>query len=97
VLAAYENTLSEQRWNSALKTSELILDGWFNHYDSIIEPTRLIDGEEIMAEFALQPGKIVGDILERIREAQVCEQVRTKDDAIRFARAQLANRSGKEG
>lgn len=97
VLAAYENTLSEQRWNSALKTSELILDGWFNHYDSIIEPTRLISGEEIMAKFALQPGKIVGDILERIREAQVCEQVRTKADAFRFARAQLANRSGKEG
>jgi UTP:GlnB (protein PII) uridylyltransferase len=96
VLAAYENTLSEQRWNSALKTSESILDGWFNHYDSIIEPARLISGEEIMAEFALQPGKIVGEILERIREAQVCDQVQTKDDAIQFARAELANRSGKE-
>jgi poly(A) polymerase len=96
VLAAYETTLSEQRWNLALKTSKSILDGWFNHYDSIIEPARLISGEEIMAEFALQPGKMVGEILERIREAQVCDQVQTKDDAIRFARAQLANQSGKE-
>ncbi len=96
ILAAYETTLSEQRWNRAMKTSKLILDGWFCQYNSLIEPARLIDGEEIMAEFALQPGKIVGEILERIREAQVCDQVQTKEDAIRFARAELANRSGKE-
>ncbi len=93
ILSAYEDTLKPERWQQALHASRRLLDGWFNHYDEWIEPPALIDGEAVMRELSLHPGKIIGEILEGITEAQVSGGIETRKDALRFA-GDLAGKRG---
>lgn len=53
---------------------------------TVIAPTRLIDGAELMRALGLQPGPTVGVLLETIREAQAEGLVASKDDALKLAR-----------
>jgi hypothetical protein len=43
------------------------------------------DGDELMKEFKLKPGPLVGRLLDAIREAQAGGDVHTKGDALKLA------------
>ena len=94
ILSAYEDTVTEERWQRALRTSHTLLDCWFNHYNEVIDPTEIIGGDEVMEEFHLRSGKIVGDILENIREAQAGGIVNYQRRCVRMC--QGGNRAIKE-
>lgn len=53
---------------------------------SIIAPSRLVDGFELMQLFGLKPGPIIGVLLEAIREAQAEGSVSSREDALQLAR-----------
>jgi hypothetical protein len=55
----------------------------------------LIDGRELMKELGLTPGPYIGELLEAIREAQADGQVKTRDEALAYARHELAARTVK--
>ena len=84
VLATYEDTLTEERWNRAISSVNNIFDAYFIHHAKIITPPKLIDGNDILKEFNLQPGKKIGGLLERIAEAQINGEVYTKGEAIDY-------------
>ena len=42
-----------------------------------------------MRELDLQPGRIIGQLLEAIREGQATGQVETREQALEFAREEL--------
>lgn len=46
----------------------------------------LLRGEDVMAAFGLSPGPTVGRLLERAREAQALELVRTREEALAYLR-----------
>jgi poly(A) polymerase len=56
---------------------------------AIVAPDKLIDGDELMAEFGLSPGPLLGRILEAVREGQAIGEVTDHDSALAFARAHL--------
>jgi len=84
VLATYEDTLTEERWNRAISSVNNIFDAYFIHYAKIITPPKIINGTDILKEFNLQPGKKIGGLLERVAEAQVNGEVNTKGEAINY-------------
>jgi len=45
-------------------------------------PPRLVDGHEIMARFNIRPGRLVGQLLAIVKEAQQEGRLRTKEEAI---------------
>lgn len=47
-------------------------------------PARLLDGTEVMKALQLPPGPRIGDILERLREAQAEGEVRSREEALAF-------------
>ena len=49
-------------------------------------PDRLVDGHEVMELLELSPGPEVGQLLERLREAQAEGKVRTRQEALDFIR-----------
>lgn len=49
----------------------------------------IITGEELMREFNLSPGPIIGEILKKIRSAQIEENVKTPSEALELARKLL--------
>jgi poly(A) polymerase len=55
----------------------------------VISPTKLVDGDDLMAEFDLPAGPRLGELLELVREAQAAGEVATKEEAIALARREL--------
>jgi hypothetical protein len=52
-----------------------------------------LDGNELMKELNLQPGHIVGQLLEAIREGQATGKITSRDAAIQFAAEEVVKRS----
>ncbi len=67
-------------------TVAIMLTRYYRESETVIAPPSVIDGRVLMRELALEPGKPVGELLEAIREAQAEGQVKTREDALAFAR-----------
>jgi poly(A) polymerase len=85
VLATYGPTLSPDRWSRHLDVVRLLLEAWWEDREERIFPAPLINGDELMAEFDLDPSPLVGYLLEAIREAQISHEVTNKEEAITLA------------
>lgn len=59
--------------------------------EEAIAPPRLVDGDTLMAALGLQPGPVLGDLLEAVREAQAAGEVSSTSEAIELARSRLAD------
>jgi putative nucleotidyltransferase with HDIG domain len=66
-----------------LQLVSLLLRRYFDQ-DRAPVPARLLDGAEVMKTLKIPPGPKVGDILERLREAQAEGKVRDRDQALAF-------------
>ncbi|MDE2141096.1 MAG: HD domain-containing protein [Elusimicrobia bacterium] len=66
-----------------LQLVSLLLRRYFDQ-DRAPVPARLLDGSEVMKALNIPPGPKVGDILERLREAQAEGEVRDRTQALAF-------------
>ena len=87
--ATYEQTLPQETWAAALEVVRILLEAWYEKKEEQVSPTQLLDGNDLMHELSLQPGKKIGDLLETIREAQAVGEVSTKEQALALARRRL--------
>ncbi len=87
--ATYEQTLPQETWSAALDVVRLMLENWFEKPSESITPALLLNGEDLMRELNLQPGKKIGEMLEAIREAQAMGTISTRAEAIQIAREKL--------
>ncbi len=78
------------------KVAIKVLASWFEDQESVIDPPRLIDGDQLKKELGISPGPWMGEYLEAIREAQVTGEVNSYKDAIDFVREIIKNRSRDE-
>ncbi len=91
--ATYEQTMPQETWAAALDVVRLMLENWFEKPAESISPPLLINGDELMQALDLQPGKIIGEMLEAIREAQALGEVSTRGQALDLARQKLKDHS----
>ncbi|MFA5873404.1 MAG: HDIG domain-containing metalloprotein [Anaerolineales bacterium] len=87
--ATYEQTLPQETWAAALDVVRLMLENWFEKPAESIAPTPLVNGDDLMRELNLQPGKIIGELLEAVREAQAMGEVSTREQALDQARKRM--------
>lgn len=87
--ATYEQTLPQETWDAALEVVRVMLENWFEKPAESIDPAPLINGDDLMRELNLQPGKEIGEILEAIREAQAMGNISTPKQAMDLARKML--------
>ncbi|MBM3142686.1 MAG: HD domain-containing protein [Chloroflexi bacterium] len=55
-------------------------------------PVKLIDGHDLMDIFGLRPGRLIGELLTEVREAQVAGELSTREGAIELVRKELEKR-----
>jgi tRNA nucleotidyltransferase/poly(A) polymerase len=67
-----------------------MLADYYDRRQERVNPPSLIDGDNLMAELGLEPGPMVGELLEVVREAQASGQVHTVEQALAAARSHLA-------
>lgn len=70
-----------------LKNIKKITDDLLSYYadEFTRKPARpLMDGNEIMVSLGIAQGKIVGSLLDKLKEAEISGKVRTKEDALQY-------------
>jgi tRNA nucleotidyltransferase/poly(A) polymerase len=82
-------TLIQDSWAAALEVARLLLENYWEKPQETVAPPRLLDGNELMSELGLTPGRIVGQLLEAIREGQATGKIENREQALALAREQL--------
>jgi putative nucleotidyltransferase with HDIG domain len=75
-------------WQRHLGVVRRLLKSYIRERDSILPP-RLISPEELMRRLKLEPGPIVGQLLDLISEAQAEGKIHSKEEALWFAEEYL--------
>jgi poly(A) polymerase len=94
VLATYGPTLSAEHWTRHLTVVRTLLQAWWEKPQESISPPALINGHELMDQLKLQPGPVVGQLLEAIQEHQAIGKIQDKDEAIALAKSLLKDLEG---
>jgi poly(A) polymerase len=68
-------------WDRHLAAVCFLLDRYIRHRESILPP-KIVSADELMHRFNLQPGPIIGRLLEAIAEAQAEGTIHSKADAF---------------
>jgi poly(A) polymerase len=63
-----------------------LLGACFEVEDTVYDPKPIIRGDELANRLGIKPGPQIGRLLEMIREAQVTGEIKTKSEAIDFAK-----------
>jgi putative nucleotidyltransferase with HDIG domain len=87
----YGDTLPQETWITALEVAHILLENYWEKPEETISPPRLLDGNELMKELGLEPGRIIGQLLEAIREGQATGSISTRDEALTYAGKELEN------
>ena len=78
-----------------LSVTTRLLHDYFDRLAEVVAPPALVDGNDLMAALGLPPGRLVGQLLLAIAEAQAAGEVHSAQDALDYA-AQLAAHSLKQ-
>jgi poly(A) polymerase len=76
-------------WGRLLATVRLLLTRYIRERQSILPP-RLLEAQELMRHFTLDPGPLVGQLLEYIADAQAEGRVHSKADALWLVEEKLS-------
>lgn len=96
LLATYGPTLPQERWARQVEIVRRLLEAWWEAPKVKINPPTLVSGHDLMAEFGLESGPLIGELLESVREAQVAEEIFNKKDALEFVRLNLEMKRANE-
>ena len=88
-LATWGPNLRMARWRRRVEFVASMLADYYERHQKVISPPKLISGHDLMGEFGLEEGPRIGELLEAVREAQVEDVVRTKEEALALVRELL--------
>lgn len=86
ILAIYGSTLPRETWARQLSVVRSLLDAWWERPEQAVSPPKLVNGNDLIRIFGLEPGPQIGRLLEEIREAQAIGQVNNREQALEVAR-----------
>jgi len=66
-----------------------LLQAWFERHASLVEPPQLLSGHDLVLNLPVNPGPILGELLELLREVQVQGLVVTRHEALSYLRTYL--------
>jgi len=95
-LAGYGVTILSTRWERELALCRQLMEAWFEQHDSLVDPPRLINGVDLKNYFQLQPGPLMGRILNAVREGQGAGEITTKEEALALAQTLIDRNNNQE-
>lgn len=104
ILMSLANTLSESSfsldeafWRHALDVSRQLMHSWWEEQTLVVDPERLVDGDELQARLGIPQSPLIGALLGDLREEQAAGTVNTRDEAWAFLEARRQELTVKEG
>jgi tRNA nucleotidyltransferase/poly(A) polymerase len=89
VLAESSTGLDQDAWIKRLERVRVLFEAYFERYETVVAPPPFLDGYALQTELGLKPGRLIGDLLRVLREAQVTGDVTDRESALALARAQV--------
>ncbi len=90
-LATHGPKLDIQEWKQHNLLINFILAEHCKQETKVL-PVKLIDGHDLMDIFSLRPGRLLGELLAEVREAQAAEELGTREEALELVRKLLDKR-----
>ena len=84
-LAARGPELSPERWNNYARMIATVLEAGAAPPAREEGPRALLNGHDLMDKLNIQPGPVVGALLEKLREAQAVGEIANRDEALALA------------
>jgi poly(A) polymerase len=84
-LGTYGAGIPENIWQPHLETVKVLLSAYWENNEQQIAPKVLLSGNDLLTEFDLTPGPIIGELLEAIKEAQINGDILNRQQALKFA------------
>jgi poly(A) polymerase len=85
--------IKQDDWLDFVHRIRTLLEAYYDRQDTLVSPPVLVDGNDLMRSLKLKSGRIIGELLDVIREAQVAGEVQTTDQALELAQAYLDQKS----
>lgn len=92
-LAARGPRLEPDDWAHRCRTIQRVLDIGAEQKKRESLP-RLLDGKDLMSDFGLEPGPVLGDLLRLVDEARALGKIETREQAIELVRSNLVSGEG---
>jgi poly(A) polymerase len=73
-------------YQALLETVRALLDAYFNQQGSVVAPTPLLNGRDLLGQFGLEEGPAIGRLLTALGEAQATGQVTSRAQAEEWVR-----------
>jgi putative nucleotidyltransferase with HDIG domain len=80
-LATRGPDLSEEGWVKHAETVARLWAAYYEQMEDVIAPAPLLSGKDLI-ELGVTPGPELGELLERVREAQVAGELTTRQEAL---------------
>jgi poly(A) polymerase len=87
-LSTYDTPPRPSQWQQLLTTTRFLLSAYIRERQRIL-PSRLLQGNELIQQFDLQAGPLIGRLLTILTEAQVTGQIHTREEALGLVRQWL--------
>lgn len=84
-LGTYGHTLPPDTWKQQVDVVRSLLEAWWERKEQEVSPPPLLDGNDLMREFKLEPGRLIGQLLDGITEAQATGSVNNQRQAYEHA------------
>ena len=97
VLATHGPGITPDVWTKHLDVVRGLLEAWWENPQESVSPPEIVNGYELMNHLQIQPGPVVGRLLEAIREHQATGNIETKDSALSLAEGLLQEWGRGEG
>jgi tRNA nucleotidyltransferase/poly(A) polymerase len=87
--ATYPPGQGQAETKALLQVIHQLLAAYFAEREQVIDPPPLLTGHDLMENLGLAEGSLIGQLLQRLREAQATGQVTSKADALEFIKSNL--------
>jgi len=84
------SALNQNTWLHALERCESILTCFYERKE-VIHPVPFLNGKDLMMQFDLAPGPLIGTLLDRLREEQAAGVIHTREQAIDWVEEEKAH------
>lgn len=85
----YGVTLPQEVWEAELEVCRELLESYWEKREDVVAPLRLVTGTELIHELNLKPGRVIGKLIDAIREGQAAGEIHTREGAFEFSRRWL--------
>ncbi|MCX6055573.1 MAG: hypothetical protein NTZ74_11785 [Chloroflexi bacterium] len=80
--------MDQDLWLGELGICDQVFDLWFDHPE-VLNPEALLTGTDLMFEFDLKQGPLIGELLEGLREEQAAGMVKTRTEALDWVEGKI--------